>query len=58
MSEESDWENYESGPFCEHWHDPGDCDEVCANCGHKCHEHTDGMFCEVNDCKCEEFKDE
>jgi hypothetical protein len=24
-----DWEDYESGPFCEHWSTPGSCSE-CA----------------------------
>ena len=23
------WEDYESGPFCVHWSELGDCDEVC-----------------------------
>ena len=26
---------YESGPFCRHYGDPGECEEVCAKCGGK-----------------------
>lgn len=25
--DDKDWANYESGPFCRHWSDPGSCDE-------------------------------
>ena len=51
--EDEDDVGYESGPFCHHWSDPGDCDAVCA-CGHKCREH--GRYgneeCEVDGCAC------
>lgn len=32
---ERDW----SGPWCRHWREPGDCDEVCKTCGHGCGSH-------------------
>jgi hypothetical protein len=55
-AEESDWSNYETGPFCRHWGDPVDCDIKCANCGHGCtqHEAEDGRReCFMPDCDCE-----
>lgn len=30
---DDEWADYESGPYCQHWQDPSDCDYVCANCG-------------------------
>ena len=59
----TDWENYESGPFCRHWGDPADCDAKCANCGHICRVHefespgecVDGRD---GDCDCKEWKEE
>jgi len=55
MSDEDtrDWADYESGPFCRHWRDPSDCDEVCAECGHRCVDHgfSDGdSSCDECDC--------
>lgn len=52
---ESDWSGYESGPFCKHWGDPSDCEEVCARCGHPCCAHGAGECwrCDV----CDEFVD-
>lgn len=45
-----------SGPFCRHWRDPSDCDEVCANCGHHCCQH--GFFdSSCIDCECVEWKE-
>ena len=56
---EIDWENFDSGPFCRHWGDPSDCDELCATCGHRCTDHSYGngepFECMVDDCKCEEW---
>lgn len=46
----------ESGPFCRHWSDPGECDAVCK-CGHKCCEHDALSGC-CNECDCEGFEDE
>ncbi len=63
MSDERDdeyWENYESGPFCRHWSDPIDCEEVCATCGHGCTDHAyeDGeRDCGAEGCTCQEWKD-
>ncbi len=53
MSDEREWNNYESGPFCRHWDDPSDCDIECAVCGHRCprHECEDGDF-SCLDCDC------
>lgn len=42
-TEADPWENYETGPFCRHFGDPSDCDELCERCGHKCHEHGAGV---------------
>ena len=59
MGEDTDWENYQTGPFCRHWSDPSDCDEVCATCGHKCTEHDFEApgECMVDGCKCKAFAD-
>jgi hypothetical protein len=32
----------DSGPFCQHWHDPSDCGVVCAACGDACWLHREG----------------
>lgn len=53
MSDE--WEDHDSGPFCSHWADPSDCDELCK-CGHKCCEHSYGS-CNVEGCPCGQFED-
>lgn len=55
--DEPDGSGYESGPFCRHWSDPGDCDRLCE-CGHRCHSHWrhDGE-CSVDGCKCIDFVD-
>ena len=37
----SDWEDYESGPFCRHWHETWDCTECCARCEVDCTNHDD-----------------
>ena len=54
------WEGYESGPFCRHWGDPADCDDLCV-CGHKCCEHAqpDGSFpTECSMCDCSEWREQ
>ena len=58
MHDDSYWEEYESGPFCQHWSDLGECDMLCK-CGHECRRHDswDDNKCGVEDCKCDEFKD-
>jgi hypothetical protein len=58
MTEDS-WDNYESGPFCQHWGDPVDCDTVCMCCTHQCHEHDwhNPWPCNAGNCECEAFKD-
>lgn len=50
----TDWENYESGPFCRHWGDPSDCDIKCSRCGHRCTQHgaEDGDYACL-ECDCE-----
>lgn len=57
MSEEDefDWENYDSGPYCEHWYEPWDCDMKCDSCGHECTEHM-MVTCGKEGCICKEFK--
>lgn len=49
----------ESGPFCRHWRDLNDCDEVCQNCGHRCTDHDVYGICRGTDkdCLCMEFED-
>jgi hypothetical protein len=49
----TDWD-YESGPFCRHWQEAGDCDEPCV-CGHPCRRHA--PECLQEGCGCEEFCD-
>lgn len=48
---DEDYEEYTSGPYCPHWREPGDCDEVCLNpdCKHRCHIGD----CYERDCPCE-----
>lgn len=60
MTDEDDgFCDYDSGPFCKHWSDPSDCDELCATCGHMCCRHGYSTEeCYVDDCKCEQFVDE
>lgn len=45
--------DYESGPFCRHWDDPGDCRIKCGHCGHGCCEHaaTEGET-HCHECEC------
>lgn len=52
--------NIYSGPFCRHWGDPSDCDELCLSCGHKCCNHEQGYDGDAScrECKCKEYKDE
>ena len=53
-----DEDELESGPYCIHWYEPGDCDYLCI-CGHKCGYHSvivEGE-CLDDDCKCEQFED-
>lgn len=53
MTEDDDSEWPDSGPFCRHWSEVGDCDEKCARCGHTCSDHGslgDDSRCRVCDC--------
>ena len=54
----SDWVDYDSRPFCIHWHDPGDCDHKCT-CGHTCSEHLSygDDPCGASRCGCEKYTD-
>lgn len=55
--EESDWSDYETGPFCIHWSDPWDCEEPCTRCGHECKKHSYWVqSCSVDGCECEEIE--
>lgn len=59
-SDEEFWENYDSGPFCRHWSDVGDCDDLCI-CGHECRKHDfldDNEPCNVEGCTCQKFIDQ
>lgn len=51
MSDDDDWSDFDSGPFCRHWvSPPGDCEDTCADCGHRCAAH-DEDGCDECDCK-------
>ena len=52
----SEWEEYESGPFCRHWDDPSCCTEVCV-CGHRCIEHVFTKPGECDRCECNEWRE-
>lgn len=65
--EETNWENYESGPFCKHWGQLGACDEcsaVCFGCGHSNSDHgnqyrpVDLEPCGEDNCGCRCFIDQ
>ena len=50
-------EEGDSGPFCPHWCDPSDCDEICK-CGHMCSDHSYwSNDCREENCSCELFED-
>ncbi len=53
---ETDWENYDSGPFCRHYYAAGECPMSCARCGHRCedHEWSEPTKCDRN-CACAEY---
>ena len=53
---EVNWEDYESGPFCPHWLEAGECDEKCK-CGHLCGVHWWDDDCSEDKCPCEKFED-
>lgn len=55
MSDEVEEEDaeWQSGPFCQHYGDPGDCDEPCV-CGHTCAKHHDDE-CDVTGCSCQKW---
>jgi len=44
-----------SGPYCEHWSDPSDCDEPCT-CKHPCKRHSSGEECDERGCECKKFE--
>lgn len=50
--------DYDSGPFCRHWGDPADCEEVCV-CGHSCteHEFAEPGACLVVGCECQRWRE-
>lgn len=55
--EEEQETEYDTGPFCIHWSDPADCEEICATCKHWCRAHGLGE-CNEGGCKCVKFKDQ
>ena len=57
MSEDEDFSDYESGPFCRHWDDYS-CPITCKNCGHRCTEHDfeDGD-CMESGCQCKKWEE-
>lgn len=47
-------QEYNSGPFCPHYSQFGECDERCT-CGHTCgHHDADG---ECDECDCKKYED-
>lgn len=46
---------YETGPYCIHWCEPGDCDHPCLRegCKHRCDEHRGAGECKVEGCLCQ-----
>jgi hypothetical protein len=53
MEDETDFVDFETGPFCRHWSDPSDCDRQCK-CGHECCHH---FMSSCNECDCSEYED-
>ena len=53
--EDANWDDYESGPYCQHWREPWDCVEVCGRCGHPCDRHMGE--CREPGCTCDGFTD-
>ncbi len=50
MSDDNDSSGeWESGPFCQHWSQLGECEDPCA-CGHECRAH-DWAGCDACDCE-------
>ena len=54
MSAGDCWDGYESGPFCRHWSDPADCEDLCALCSHPCGQHEDDV-CDTDGCDCRQW---
>ena len=56
--DESGWDGeYNSGPFCRHWSDPSDCEEVCL-CDHRCGRHeSDADDGACLDCDCSQWRE-
>ena len=54
--EERELDEYDSGPFCRHYGDPSDCDEVCDNCGCRCTRHGFAEPGACMDCDCKEWR--
>lgn len=53
MDEYPDIDIYESGPYCIHWGEMGECDIMCP-CGHTCTEHDSG-YSSCRNCDCKKF---
>jgi len=55
MSDDNEWEADKTGPFCIHWSEIGNCEEVCV-CGDSCNKHGAGREpCSEPECECVEF---
>ena len=51
----------DSGPFCRHWSQIGECDEACETCGHSCYAHSwhsKADHCDEEGCACEKWMPE
>lgn len=57
--EDTDYADFDSGPYCRHWRDPLDCEDRCLRCGHRCYMHEIGpRICRMEDgCACEAWRD-
>lgn len=51
--DDEEWPDYsEEGPYCMHWGDPNDCDEICPDCFHQCNVHSPFVGCLEDGCFC------
>ena len=56
-SDDRDFTDYDSGPYCRHWGDPSDCEEKCSARGHRCGFHYLDSCNEIK-CACTGWKEE
>ncbi len=48
--------DFDTGPFCRHFHDPSDCEKRCT-CGCACKRHGYGDDSECMDCGCMKWEE-